>query len=272
MVIRIMEIFKEHIDFKNVDNELKEKFAHVVIAAKYLCMNELVAGMSHELNQPLNAIGIICQSLIWDMENKRLDDSNLGKDLEEIMSKVNKMAETIDHMRVFIKNPDNVFTKKYNLNDIIENTCLFISQQFKNHNIIIEKKLSPNLKKIKCDSICLGKALLNIFINAREALEKSQVKNKLVKISTFNLDGSVCIEITDNGIGISNEIIDKIFDPFFTTKEPGKGIGLGLYMTFKIIKEIEGKIEVESEVNKGTKFRIVFKDLEVGMINIQMPE
>ena len=110
---------------------------------------------------------------------------------------------------------------------------------------------------IECVGGEINQVLLNIIVNAAQSIKSQNRKEKgLIKIQTFSKDEYVVCKVSDDGPGIPKEIIDKIFDPFFTTKEAGKGTGLGLAVSYGIIKKHQGSIVVESEVGKGTTFTI----------------
>ena len=108
-------------------------------------------------------------------------------------------------------------------------------------------------------SVQIGQVLSNLLINARDAVENRDPKN--IKVSTELVDGTIVLEVSDNGDGISEDNIGKVFEPFFTTKSVGKGTGLGLSLSYSMIKENGGEITVSSAEGKETKFRLVFPAL-----------
>ncbi|MFC1715148.1 sensor histidine kinase, partial [Candidatus Poribacteria bacterium] len=211
-----------------------------------------------ELNQPLNGIKIICQSTLRDKEKNRLDVEDLEHDLGDVVEQVDRMAEIIDHMRVYARHPEGTPMKKIDVRTAMENPFKIIGQQLQNHNIEVTKELSPDLLVIG-DLIRLEQVFLNLITNARNAVESSRKENKRIELRAYKDDNrkAVIAEVMDNGIGVPEDLRGKIFQPFFTTREPGKGTGLGLSVASRIIEEHKGKIELESQVGEGAAFRVI---------------
>ena len=233
--------------------------AQLIQSAKLSALGELTAGVAHELNQPLNGIKIISQSILRDIKNNSLDTQYLNEDLNEIVNQVNRMADIIDHMRIFSRKSDVMSKEPVDLNSVIENACSFLKQQLRNHNIELNKELNKELPKIVGDQIRLEQVILNLLSNARNALEKTDKKNKRIDIILSKInDNDLMIEVKDNGTGIPEVLLEKIFQPFFTTSEPGKGTGLGLSISNTIIEEHNGNIKVESKLGEGSTFKLTF--------------
>ncbi|MBF0519221.1 MAG: hypothetical protein HQK92_05805 [Nitrospirae bacterium] len=256
---------KRAADLEHINNELKEATAQLVQTAKLSALGELTAGVAHELNQPLNGIKIICQSIMKDIQKGRHDTEELGADLSDIVEQVDKMAAIIDHMRIFTRRSDTMVVEPVSINALIEGSFKLLNQQLRSNNIVLKTNFTPELPQIKGDHIRLEQVIINLTSNARNALKAGTKAEKLLEIKTylsnnFNLPSgtdSVVIEVQDNGHGISQAIRDKIFQPFFTTNEPGKGTGLGLSVSRKIIEEHGGLLLVDSEEGAGTTFKIV---------------
>ncbi|MBF0544519.1 MAG: GHKL domain-containing protein [Candidatus Riflebacteria bacterium] len=243
-------------DLEKVSKEMKNTTLQLVQTEKLSALGEMAAGVAHELNQPLNSIKIISQSMLRDIQKGRHKEENVGRDLTEIVNQVNKMAEIIDHMRVFSRRTEGWPLEKVVPNTVVENALKFVGQQLKNQNIELVMNLSPEIPAILGDSIRLEQVVLNLISNARIAMESSG-KEKTIKITSYRKEDLDVIEVEDNGPGIPEANMTKIFEPFFTTRAPGKGTGLGLSVTRKIIEEHKGKIEVESKVGEGALFRVI---------------
>ena len=233
-----------------------EMEAQIIQSEKLSALGELTAGIAHELNQPLNSIKIISQSIVMDIDEYPKDE--LETDLNDIIQQVNKMAEIIDHMRVFTRRTEGVIKENININSIVEASFKFIGQQLFVHDIYIEKKLTENLPEILGDPIRLEQVMLNMITNARNALESIERERKVINVDTYQEENKIIISISDNGCGIPEKIRKKIFQPFFTTHEPGKGTGLGLSVSSQIIKEHNGEIVCESKEEIGTTFKLIF--------------
>jgi two-component system NtrC family sensor kinase len=142
-----------------------------------------------------------------------------------------------------------------NLNDIVNNSLNLLEYEFRVDNISLDLNLSPDLPKTSADPYQFQQVFINLIKNAQYAL-KEKGGGKLT-VRSFHQDDKTTIEFIDDGIGMPKEILKKVFDPFFTTREVGQGTGLGLSIVFGIINEHGGRIDVESEVGKGSKFRIL---------------
>ena len=239
--------------------ELKESQAQLIQSGKISALGELAAGVAHELNQPLNVTKIICQSILRDIEKDRFDKEDVKGDLPEIVSQMNKMAEIIEHMRIFSRRTVGMLRETVELNIIIENALKFTGQQLQDYNISLIKELSSPLPVIIGDPVRLEQVFLNLITNARDSVESCRKEDGRIEIRSYKVDGGkeVAIEVKDNGKGISEDVKEKIFQPFFTTKEVGKGTGLGLSVASKIIEEHKGRIEVESKIGEGALFRVI---------------
>ena len=148
------------------------------------------------------------------------------------------------------------------LNDLIERTLSLRSYELKLENIEVELILDPGLPQALADAAQLQQVVLNLIVNAEQAIvlaRGEEASTGRILIRTRRLAGDrLAMEVTDNGPGIPPEIVARIFDPFFTTKATGRGTGLGLSVSYGIIKEHAGKVDVRSTPGKGTSFRLEF--------------
>lgn len=254
---------RAHIKVKQFDKDADQKVenfsAQLIQIEKMAAIGEITAGVAHELNQPLNVIKIICQSIMKDIEKDRFSLESAKQDLPEVINQMNRMAQIVDHMRGFSRRKVGITIEELNINDSIDAVFVFLGQQLTNHNVLVDKQYASNLPKIKGDSIRLQQVFMNLINNARQALMSCEKKPMKIEIKTYiSQDGKyVVAEFKDNGPGIPPEIREKIFEAFFTTKGVGEGTGLGLSTARKIIEEHGGKIEVESVAGEWTNFRVI---------------
>ena len=252
-------------ELERANRELKEATVQLIQTEKLSALGELVAGVAHELNQPLNGIKIISQSILKGIEKNRFEEKDVGGDLKEIVGQVNKMAEIIDHMRIYTRRTEGGFEEMVDLNSVIGGPLKLLDHQLKTHNIEVVRELTPDLPKVQGDPIRLEQVFMNLITNARCALDSCGKENKRIEIKSYKMnhqsstpdDFAVVAEVKDNGEGIPEHLREKIFEPFFTTKEAGKGTGLGLSVSSKIIEEHRGRIEMESKVSEGATFRVI---------------
>ncbi|MBF0197373.1 MAG: response regulator [Planctomycetes bacterium] len=247
-------------ELEQAQEELKSSTLNLIQNEKLSALGELSAGIAHELNQPLNGIKIITQCVQRDVAKGRLDEEDLSKDLSDTITQVNRMAELINHMRVFTRQTVGDTREPVELNQVVENSLKFTSQQLKTRNIEVVLKLDENLPYIQGNANQLEQVFLNLVTNARHAFENGEHKKKYFEIlSLVNAqDNRVEVKVTDSAGGVPLEIQEKIFQPFFTTKEPGKGTGLGLSLSYKIIKEHGGTMILNSVVGEGSTFVLSF--------------
>jgi len=266
--------------------ELKSTQAQLVQSAKLASIGELASGVAHELNQPLMVIRNTAQFIQRSLR-KNGGVHDVIKDLDSIEKNTKRMMNIINHLRTFSlqSRPD---IQPIDINKVIEDALLMVSEQLHLRNIEMKKNLNSNLPWARGNANQLEQVFLNLISNGRDAIE-SKVESGLgsgefigrIEIETGmsnrmylrqktpgTEDRStdfIEIFVSDNGCGISNEDIGEIFDPFFTTKEVGKGTGLGLSISYGIIKDHEGEIEVIETGPKRTTFRIILPISDSGI-------
>jgi len=253
-IIGTLGIFKDLTEKKKLEEELNKTQAHLIQAGKMRALGELVAGVAHELNNPLMA----ADTFLYVMREKLDKEDENQRRLELIQQCNDRIAKIINHLRDFSRQSKLAF-RKIDINEPIENALMITGQQLLNHGIRLMRNFSPNLPKIWGDKNQLEQVFLNLISNARDAMEKVERKRELAIATSLihdNASDDVEVIVRDTGRGIPPEDMDKIFDPFFSTKEVGKGTGLGLSICYGIIEAHGGHIEVESKLDAGTTFRV----------------
>jgi PAS domain S-box-containing protein len=254
-VIGTSGLFKNITEQKRLEAKLKETQFYLVEASKMRALGELVAGVAHELNNPLMA----SQTIFHVIQNNLHEDCP-NRERLELIGKCNERIEKIvNHLREFSRQTESDF-QEIDIKQPIENALMLIGQQLLNHNITITRKLSENLPKIKGDTNQLEQVFLNLISNARDAMEAVTGLKELT-ISSYLDEGnppSVIVALKDTGEGIPEEILSKVLEPFFSTKPVGKGTGLGLSLCFGIVEAHGGRLEIKSQVGVGTEVKILF--------------
>lgn len=230
--------------------ELKKHEDQLIQSRKMAAIGDLTAGIAHELNNPLNNISLTTEALIdefddWDREAKL-------KMLGTISTQVDRAGATVANLLDFTRRDESSF-ESLSINEILNRTVKLVSNEINLHNIELVLELGKNLPTIMGSVHNLQQVFLNLLVNAIQAMPDEGT----LRIKSYGENKSLRVDISDTGIGIPAENLDKIFDPFFTTKEVGHGTGLGLSVSYGIVKKHHGHITVSSEVGRGTTFSVI---------------
>jgi len=209
----------------------------------------LAAGVAHEVNTPLAVISNYIQILA-----KQLPSEDPRHTLiEKIVKQTFRASEIVNHLLNFSRTGGREFSE-VDLNQVIEETLSLVSHPFRTARVQVIHNLDADLPAVLGSGNRLQQVFLNLFMNARDAMPSGG----MLEVRTFATNGSVEVEVTDTGSGISRDNLARVFDPFFTTKTTGRGTGLGLSVSYGIVKEHAGKIDVRSTPGQGTSFRLEF--------------
>jgi two-component system, NtrC family, sensor kinase len=286
---------KSNLDLAKTNHELKESQVYMVQAEKMSALGQMVAGIAHEINTPLayvkGTLEVLNEQITpvkdlakgsfdftQTMLNPNRDNkianaqfgavSALSKEVQEhqIMSEmdtllkdglhgIEQISEIVQNLKNFSR-LDRAKVSEFSVEEGLESTLLLAKNLLKN-KMTIEREFGQ-VGKIKCSPSQINQVFLNIITNAVHAMPDDRAEAGVLTLRTAmeNKD-TVRVEIADNGVGIPADVLPKIFDPFFTTKEIGKGTGMGLSISFKIIQEHGGKIVVNTEPGMGTVFSIL---------------
>ncbi|NVO00530.1 MAG: PAS domain-containing protein [Geobacteraceae bacterium] len=227
----------------------------LIQAEKLSSIGVLAAGVAHEINNPLSSVAGYAEALLRRFkeehslaEDPRLDD--FQKYLQVIVRESYRCKGIIDSLLSFSRKADGAVSN-INVNDVINEVLELVRFKSRYDKIEIRTNLQSDLPDVLGDPTGLRQVCMNLLINAHQAISGEGY----VEITTgMTKKSMVMIQIKDSGCGISKEAIDQIWDPFFTTKGVGQGTGLGLAVTYNIVKRLGGQISVESQVGKGSKF------------------
>lgn len=247
--------------------EMIEKDAQLIQAGKMKSLGEMSAGIAHELNQPLNAIKMGSEFLALVQEQGASPSPEQFRQVVvEISAQVDRAAEIINTLRAFGRKAE-MLKEKIDVNRPIGSVLTIVRRQFELDNIRFNLDLGENLPPILAQDNRLQQVFFNLLTNARDAInEASQASEagarRSIGIRTHAEGGAVCVDVSDSGVGIPESVLDKIFEPFFTTKETGQGMGLGLAITYGIVRDYGGQIRIESEPGQGTTFQLIFPQVQ----------
>ncbi len=231
-------------------NDLTERVSledQLVQAEKLSSIGLLAAGVAHEVNTPLAVITSQAQMLARQLPG---DDPRV-RVLDKIIKQAFRASEIVNSLLKFSRVSGSEHTE-VDVNKVIHETLSVVEPMLKASKIQLNLQLAPGLPTVHGNSGKLQQVFMNLIVNARDAMPFG---GELTLI-TESEDSTVRAEVCDNGVGISPEHLNKIFDPFFTTKSTSRGTGLGLAVTYGIVREHSGQIRVESRVGKGTMFRL----------------
>lgn len=218
----------------------------LLTSEKLASIGLLSAGVAHEINTPLTGISSYVQLL-----QKKLTDAHYRQILEKIEAQTERVARIVKNLLNFARYPSDTSFRRVNLKESLQEIISLIDYKLKTMNIKLELNLQ-DIKPVLGQPERLQQVFINIILNALDAMPKGGQ----LRIDLYQKNQEAVVSIADTGLGIKKEHLPRIFDPFFTTKGLGKGTGLGLSISYAIIKDHDGRIEVESEVGKGTTFYI----------------
>jgi C4-dicarboxylate-specific signal transduction histidine kinase len=233
--------------------ELRQKDQMLVLHDRFAVMGEMINNIAHQWRQPLNTLGLVIQQAPAFYGSDEFNLEFLKKNAAQGMELIQSMSHTIDDFMNFFRSDKKVVA--FNVNQVINRTLSLIKKSFEDQGVTVV--FHPD-----GDPVAHGfpneysQVLLNIFMNARDALIANDVADALISVHTFARGSTSVVTIIDNGGGVPNEIIDRLFDPYFTTKGPDKGTGIGLFRSKTIIdKNMGGKLTVRN-IGRGAEFRI----------------
>lgn len=232
-----------------MENELKKTQTQLQQAEKMSSLGKLAAGVAHQLNNPLGGITLFSQLMLeeYDLpEEARTDVQRIKRDAERCKSIVKELLEFARQTKREVQ--------LHNINQLIERTVFLLKNQALFHNIQLKLNLDDRLPLIPADVQQINHVLMNIILNAADAMEGKGILE--IKTKLLEEKGMALVEIYDSGPGIDEEILLKIFDPFYTTKEEGKGTGLGLSMAYGIIQTHQGRLYAANREEGGAVFSI----------------
>ncbi len=241
--IRLRQEIRER---RKVQNEL-------VQAGKLAALGQLSAGIAHEMNQPLSAMRYYLHNAKKLLEKGAIDIHE--KNLEKIGELIERMAKMISHLKTFSRWRTNRL-KPVDITTALDRALTLLTVKIENNGVDVLKKRATDSVTVYADSIRLEQVFVNVISNAIDAVSNNEHGKKKIIIELTETSDTVVAGIIDNGIGIEPENVQTVFDPFFTTKEVGKGLGLGLSISFNIIKGFGGSIVASQDENGFTRFSI----------------
>jgi len=248
-----MRIIFRHLE--EADKGISELNDQLIQSDKMAALGKMATGIAHEINNPLAIIGEKAGWMRDLLDEEEFQESENFKEYEQSVDKIEEHVERarkITHdMLGFARRMEHRLDD-VDINNVLNQTLELLQSHAQTNNIEINKDFQSELPIIAGDQSQLQQVFLNLINNAIDAVEK----DGLIEVKTRKKDSQIVVAIKDNGPGIAEEHLKKVFDPFFTTKETGKGIGLGLSVSYNIIKKLGGTIKVESKLSEGAVFSV----------------
>lgn len=255
---------KKLIDKLTIETEIKKNEAIQLIdkSALLASIGVIAGGITHEINQPLNAIRMGADGILyWDKQHHILPEM-ITEMMGGISEAANRIDEIIKHMRSFWIEPNKEGINPINLNTAIEKAVSLVSQKLQSSEIQL-KIFSPEPELlVQANPIQLELIINNLIINASHSLNEAKAKDKWIKVNAFKDAKAVYLEISDNGKGLPEVDTQKLFDPFFSTRKPQEGTGLGLAIVKMFVDRFGAKVSARNLPGAGAIFTIQFSHPE----------
>jgi two-component system NtrC family sensor kinase len=258
---RTIELEKTNRDLANALKSLKETQSQLIQVEKMAAVGQLAAGVAHELNNPLGGILGYSQFALEKINQKPLcqfspeDNNSFLQYLTDIEKQTKKCRTIIQSLLKFSRASTREEFELININQVLKETFVFTHHQIVKNKVDLVQELTEPLPQIAGHPSQLQQVFTNLVLNAVQAMTEGgtlRVTSKMRKASR-----EIEISFADTGIGIAQENLNKVFEPFFTTKKVGEGTGLGLSVSYGLIKDHGGEIRVESQKNQGTTFIVI---------------
>jgi hypothetical protein len=240
-------------DSKHAEEELRLRDRMIMQQSRQAALGEMIGNIAHHWRQPLNGVGLIIQELVMASENGNLSKDHVKENVDNAMQIIFSLSQTLNDFQKFFA-PDNEKCL-FNQNQVVTGTVSFVKESFKEERIAIDViRIDDPLVEGYPNEY--SQVLLNILLNARDALSERHDGSARITVKAFTEGGKGVVTITDNGGGIKQDIIERIFEPYFTTKDQGKGTGIGLFMAKAIIEKNMGGRLTARNIEGGAEFRI----------------
>ena len=229
---------------KELEGQLASALDTALEARHMASLGIMAAGITHELNQPLQAIKLSADSIVyWFEKKKTFDPKAIMKALGLISRNADRIQRIIQRVRNFVKSRQAIAqTNAVDLNQAIRDGLEMIEHQLMSHGIELVLKLDTDIPAISGDETQIEEVVINLVTNARQSLDLTEREDKKILIETYSTDQGICMVVADTGTGFSADALANMFRPFFTTKT--EGLGLGLSIVHSIVTGFSGKIEL----------------------------
>ncbi len=262
--LRVEAVMRDVTERKKLQDQSRDLYHQLSQAEKLAALGQTMSGVAHELNNPLATILACAERLA----GRRLDELT-RRDLDAIHNAAERAARIVRNLQTFARKRHTTRTT-VDLNQVVRETLALRAYEQRAANVVIVEALAAGLPPVFADPHQIQQILLNLIINAEQAMLDAHGRGTLILRSWHDLDrDAVMLEVNDDGPGVPEDVQTKIFDPFFTTKAVGKGTGLGLTVAYAIAQEHGGRLTIGPATGRGASF---FLELPVSGAHIRVPE
>lgn len=244
-------------DLREAEEERIKALKWAEKAERLASLGTMTASIAHEINQPLHAIKLTADGILyWQEKGRMIEAEKIAEAFYKISAAAGRIDNIIRNLRGIISGQVTLTAGCCDLNQAVYDALEMVGNQIEAHGIKLQRNLSETLPCVNADSKRLEEVVINLVINGMHELDKLQQEEKVISIETFKNGGDIVLEIGDNGPGVERNLREKIFEPFFTTKGAGNSMGLGLAIVNNIVRSMQGTIEIEDRAGGGALFRI----------------
>ncbi len=258
-VMSQIELRKTNQSLKKMYKAVKDTNDHVMSRERMATLGEMAAGLAHEINNPLGVISLLSAEIRQLVAKNEVDKNQINTACEKVEDLVLRIGKIIKSFKTVARKPDLDPLSKDNLMNILEDTLSISSDKIKNQGVKIHLEGDFD-KSVMCRSGELVQVFLNLLFNALDANEG--LKDSWVKFSVSDQPEFIVLSVTDSGLGIDIKEVSEIMNPFYTTKPIGKGLGLGLGISKKIVEQHKGRLQLDLK-SKNTKFDVFLPKINI---------
>ena len=238
---------------REAEKLFEEQSAELLHASRLSVVGQMVAGLSHEVAQPLSAVGNFAAASLGILKKEGMQESQLGEYIEAILKQNYRCGEILKRLRDFSRTA--VFRRSdCRLADILEESVKLVANELSRHEVHVNIQIPADLPEVHVDRVQIQQVVVNLLTNARDAMRQVPVTQREIDLRAFEDEHFVGFSVRDRGSGLAEEEADKLFDAFYTTKEQGMGLGLSICQT--IVYKHNGRIEAHNDPRGGASFTV----------------
>ena len=245
----------------NAERENAENIRLIEQSSRLATIGLIASGITHEINQPLNAIKVISDGLLFQQKQHPYSyPEDLIQKIRDISIATDRINEISKQMKAFSNTSNIQSYEKFDVHETIHYALNLVKSQTNHNDIDFDLQLYPYKTYIIGNKIQFEQIIINLCINSIQSLQETQKDNKKIIISSYKKDDKIKVSISDNGVGIKTDALDRVFEPFYTTKKAGENMGLGLAIVKMFVDEMNGSIKVvNNEDGGGVKVDVIVK-------------